>query len=140
MTSEEDRKEIRFVTIAASLALLGFVELITQSNPRTLYKIHRALGPMPYGVPVEIFIPLFVGLLWLPVPYFVYNAVIVSRFAAPQKRFRPGLAGVVARIRYLGETTGEELPVRRAKRVCLFSGLYGLGVAVWWTYWTSVHF
>lgn len=141
-----DRKELAIGTTAVSLALLGVLLCLVLSegdfNKRLFAVVGTRLGMSP-----QLYVALFMVLIWLPLPWWFWNLLLVRHYARidpvePRVRGTSGVAGVWALIlymRFLVRIRGDVRQVKKAKLLAFAGFLYLLGVFVWWLAWTTAH-
>lgn len=142
-----DRKELAFSTVGATLCIYLALVAVALSSPGFLGRLEGVIGsePFGYGLPLKIFVIVFLAVISMPVPIFVWAFLTTAIYAKERHRstFSFGPIGVLAEVasyvRYLVKSEGETLQIRRAKIITLAGILYFFGVLAWWIYWTSSH-
>jgi uncharacterized paraquat-inducible protein A len=140
-----DRKEVA-VTSAVVIALVfAMLVYIPFSIDGFMAKLKLVLGAAPMGLKLELYVVLFLAVLCLPLPFFLWHTVIVLHHAKENRDrlIHVGLIGTaLALLKYMGcllRNDHETETIRRSKIVTFCGILYVIGIAAWWIVWAEAH-
>jgi hypothetical protein len=140
-----DRKEVAVTSAIVTALVFALLAVIPLSDEGFMAKLQLVIGTVPWGLSSDQYVVLCIAALCLPLPFFLWHAVIVLHYArkSRDRTVHVGRAGgVVALLEYMGyllRKDHETRAIRRSKIVTFCGILYMIGIAAWWIAWAETH-
>jgi uncharacterized paraquat-inducible protein A len=140
-----DRKEAAVTSAVVTALVFGMLVYIPFSIDGFMAKLKLVLGAAPMGLKLELYVVLFLAVLCLPLPFFLWHTVIVLHHAkeSRDRMIHVGHVGAaLALLKYMGfllRNDHESDTIQRSKIVTFCGILYFIGIAAWWIVWAGAH-